>query len=98
MEGQACERLHKNFLPWHRDDDVLAFSNYDLNLDGSPTHRKKDLNGDGCVHDADPKNCPIPENVYSRFDFNGDGICCKNHQRLRVVPARPLRYNQKPAL
>lgn len=55
--------------------DALLYSEGKMkNLDGSAGHRKKDLNGDGCVHDADPKNCPIPENVYSRFDFNGDGI------------------------
>lgn len=33
----------------------------------------RDLNGDGCVHEQDPKTCPVDENVYSRFDFNGDG-------------------------
>lgn len=55
-------------------DALLYAENKFKNLDGSLAHRKKDLNGDGCVHDADPKNCPVPESVCSRFDFNGDGI------------------------
>ncbi len=55
--------------------DALLYAAGKLNyLDGSPSHRKKDLNSDGCVHDADPTACPVPESVYSRFDFNGDGI------------------------
>lgn len=33
----------------------------------------KDLNGDGCVNGADAQ-CNIKENVYPRYDFNGDGI------------------------
>jgi subtilisin family serine protease len=55
--------------------DALLYAEGKLkNLDGAPNHPKKDLNGDGCVHDADPKTCPIPENAYARFDFNGDGL------------------------
>ncbi len=42
-------------------------------LDGPPDHPKRDLNGDGCVHGAQP-GCPYPERVYPRFDFNGDGV------------------------
>lgn len=54
--------------------DALLYAEGKLkNLDGAPGHRKKDLNGDGCVYDADPKVCPTSENVYPRFDFNGDG-------------------------
>ncbi len=34
----------------------------------------EDLNGDGCVHEADPQACPVPEPIYARFDFNGDGV------------------------
>ncbi|MFN4219011.1 MAG: S8 family serine peptidase [Candidatus Bipolaricaulia bacterium] len=48
------------------------------NLDGSPTHRKKDLNGDGCVHDAAPTACPVLESAYTRFDFNGDGLVSRD--------------------
>lgn len=59
-------------------DALLYAENRFKNLDGSPTHRKKDLNGDGCVHDADPTACPIPENIYARFDFNGDGIVSRD--------------------
>lgn len=55
-------------------DALLYAEDKFKNLDGSLTHRKKDLNGDGCVHDADPTACPVPEDIYSRFDFNGDGI------------------------
>ncbi len=51
------------------------------NLDGTRNHRKKDLNGDGCVHEADPQNCPTPESIYARFDFNGDGLL---HRELRA--------------
>jgi subtilisin family serine protease len=55
--------------------DALLYAEGKLkNLDGAPNHPKKDLNGDGCVYDADPKTCPIPENAYARFDFNGDGL------------------------
>lgn len=59
-------------------DALLSAEKKSKNLDGSPTHPKKDLNGDRCVHDADPKDCPIPENIYSRFDFNGDGIVSRD--------------------
>lgn len=54
--------------------DALLYAEGKLkNLDGALNHRKKDLNGDGCVHQADPKACPTPESIYARFDFNGDG-------------------------
>jgi len=32
-----------------------------------------DLNGDGCIHELKPQICPTMENIYPRFDFNGDG-------------------------
>lgn len=38
-----------------------------LDLDGSSTHPKKDVNGNGTVQG------PAAENVYPRGDFNGDG-------------------------
>ncbi len=54
--------------------DALLYAEGKLkNLDGAPNHPKKDLNGDGCVHEADPNVCPTPESIYARFDFNGDG-------------------------
>jgi subtilisin family serine protease len=52
-------------------DALLSVEGQLKDLDGAQSHRKKDLNGDGCVHNADPKRCPTPENVYARFDFNG---------------------------
>lgn len=55
-------------------DALLYTENTLKNLDGAASHRKKDLNGDGCVHEADPQTCPVPEPIYARFDFNGDGI------------------------
>jgi uncharacterized protein YkwD/plastocyanin len=45
----------------------------DISLDGDPQHPKKDLNFDGCVFDPIGGCGPRPENIYPRFDFNGDG-------------------------
>ncbi len=56
-----------------RDALLYVEGKYRQNLDGSAKHPKKDLNGDGCVHEFDPPNCPYDENLYPRFDFNGDG-------------------------
>jgi len=56
-----------------RDALLYVEGKYRQNLDGSAKHPKKDLNGDGCVHEADPKSCPYEEDLYPRFDFNGDG-------------------------
>ncbi len=55
-------------------DAVLYAEGHLKNLDGAPGHRKKDLNSDGCVHEADPTACPTPESIYARFDLNGDGV------------------------
>src|SRR5258707_1003936 len=60
--------------------DATAFD-----LNGAPKHVKQDLNFDGCVntidYSTDPisppphdPQCPTPETVYPRFDFNGDGV------------------------
>lgn len=51
----------------------------DTDLDGAANHKKKDLNQDGCVgrltYPSGASNCDNApgENVYPRFDFNGDG-------------------------
>ncbi len=48
----------------------------DIDLDGSATHPKKDLNLNGCVFERLAPSvtaCPPVEGVYPRFDFNGDG-------------------------
>lgn len=51
-----------------------------VQLDGDPNHPKKDLNADGCVvnqgYAGGAPNCAangVKENIYPRFDFNGDG-------------------------
>jgi len=52
-----------------------------LELDGSPEHPKKDLNGDGVVKLRAPGGLPDgrAENVFPRGDFNGDGIISRNN-------------------
>lgn len=60
--------------------DALIQANFGgANLDGDPDNPKKDLNLDGCVNGlpypggaANCLNSPN-ENVFPRFDFNGDG-------------------------
>jgi len=59
-------------------DALLYSEGLQRNLDGAADHPKKDLNGDGCVHEADPGACPYPESLYPRFDFNGDGIISRS--------------------
>lgn len=55
-----------DFRRW-RDWLLQAEASSALQLDGSATHPKKDLNGDGLVQSA------VQENVYPEGDFNGDG-------------------------
>lgn len=69
-------------------DAWLQVTGQTNHLDGSPTHFKRDLNGDGRVFDqpvSPPHPAPyynhvgasappLPEEVYSRFDFNGNGL------------------------
>jgi len=62
-----------------RDALIYVEGRYRHNLDGKANNPKKDLNGDGCIHDYDPASCPIEENVYPRFDFNGDGQISRNN-------------------
>jgi subtilisin family serine protease len=50
----------------------------DLDLDGSATHPKKDVNGNGQVEG------PSDENTYPRADFNGDGQLSRT--ATRYVP------------
>ncbi|MCL4534081.1 MAG: PKD domain-containing protein, partial [Bacteroidetes bacterium] len=61
-------------------------------LDGSAGNLKRDENLDGCVHSADPVNCPTHENIYSRFDFNGDGRVSRTDS-MQV----PLKTDGSPA-
>jgi uncharacterized protein YkwD/plastocyanin len=42
-----------------------------INLGSAADHPKRDLNFDACVYLFN--GCTTPEEVYSRFDFNGDG-------------------------
>lgn len=64
--------------------DQFRAAGLPLNLDGDPAHFKRDLNGDGCVGDSPALHSGSPptianctsapdENVFPRFDFNGDG-------------------------
>ncbi|HEV7664238.1 MAG TPA: S8 family serine peptidase, partial [Chloroflexota bacterium] len=60
-------------------------------------HLKRDLNFDGCVYRVeggltDPDACGTPEDVYARFDFNGDGHVSLDHMELM-----PLRADGTPA-
>jgi hypothetical protein len=59
-------------------DALLYIEGLQRNLDGAADHPKKDLNGDGCVHEADSVGCPYPESLYPRFDFNSDGIVSRD--------------------
>ncbi|MEA2167028.1 MAG: large repetitive protein, partial [Solirubrobacteraceae bacterium] len=62
--------------------DTSCPSPGEIVLDGGPTHGKNDANLDGCVAAQPPvAACLTPENVFSRFDFNGDG-------RLDRLPGR----------
>lgn len=68
-------------------------------MDGAPTHFKRDLNQDGLVFDqpVDPvhpepydiRSAPgqaLPEMIYSRFDFNGNGLLDQDGHRWRPGP------------
>jgi hypothetical protein len=55
-----------DFRRW-RDWLLQTEASADLKLDGSATHPKKDINGNGAVEAA------AQENVYPKGDFNGDG-------------------------
>jgi plastocyanin len=52
-----------------------------IDLNGGPSHPKKDLNFDGCVSVGE-STCPTSETVYSRFDFNGDGLVSRTTTAL----------------
>ena len=56
-------------------------------LDGDLLHPKKDLNLDGCLwYASTATECVTPDDVFPRFDFNGDGLVSRD-ARARV----PLR-------
>ena len=48
-----------------------------INLDGFPNHSKKDLNNDRCTLTTIAA-CAADEEVFSRFDLNGDGVLLAN--------------------
>jgi alpha-tubulin suppressor-like RCC1 family protein/uncharacterized protein YkwD/thiol-disulfide isomerase/thioredoxin/plastocyanin/uncharacterized membrane protein YphA (DoxX/SURF4 family) len=66
----------------------------DIVLNGSDNHQSKDLNQDGCVDTSG--NCPQRENLYPRFDFNGDGIISISDDITRKVKV-PLKADGTPA-
>jgi hypothetical protein len=66
-----------DFRRW-RDWLLQTEGGPDLSLDGSSTHPKKDVNGNGLVEAA------AAENLYPRGDFNGDGRLSRS--ALSVVP------------
>lgn len=80
----------KDFRPF-RDAWLVANRILPRQLDGSVTHFKKDYNMDGCIgnspvapaHPVDitqPASCnnTPSENVFPRYDFNGDGKITQN--------------------
>jgi PKD repeat protein len=52
-----------------------------------PPNVKNDLNRDGCVQElgSDIPTCTSDENVYPRFDFNGDGVLDDRRALLKGV-------------
>lgn len=73
-----------DFRRW-RDWLLQAENVAGLQLDGSPDHPKKDLNGDSLVQ------TPALENVYPRGDFNGDGMI----SRADAAPVRGVIGGQQ---
>lgn len=78
-----------------RDAWLQVFGEADY-LDGPPTHFKRDLNFDGQVFDQPvapahpapydiepPAGPPLPEQLYSRYDYNGNGFLDKETQIFR---------------
>jgi subtilisin family serine protease len=86
----VLEDLQTDDRPFNNEVDMRDFRRWrdwllqveqpaGLVLDGSETHPKKDLNGDGVV------GAPWEENIFPRGDFNGDGIISRT--ATAVVPA-----------
>lgn len=77
-----------------------------VTLDGGAAHFKKDLNVDGCVRTsvaspahptvASPASCANgpAENVYARYDFNGDGRV--NGREVNPLPAEVAPFKVDP--
>ncbi len=64
-----------------------------VSLDGPGDHPKFDLNFDKCVNQGPgDAGCPTPENVFPRFDFNGDGKISRFEDA-----AVPLKADGAPA-
>ncbi len=80
---QLCEKL-----PPGTGECIDIADSADIQLNGPPDHPKKDLNFDRCVNQgsSDP-DCPTSENVFPRFDFNGDGVFSRSD--LATVPLKP---------
>jgi subtilisin family serine protease len=70
-------------------------------LDGANAHKKKDLNEDGCANGVPAEvgtlgcnNPPPPlENIYPRFDFNGDGRV--NNRRAPINDPAQIVQNKR---
>ncbi len=64
-----------------------------IQLNGPSDHPKRDLNFDRCVNQGpDDFDCPTSENIFPRFDFNGDGVFSRS-----AVSAVPLKPDGSPA-
>jgi alpha-tubulin suppressor-like RCC1 family protein/uncharacterized protein YkwD/plastocyanin/thiol-disulfide isomerase/thioredoxin/uncharacterized membrane protein YphA (DoxX/SURF4 family) len=79
---QVCQTYSGSSLPLPLECPNPA----DIILNGPSDHPAKDLNRDGCVNPG--ADCMQKENIYPRFDFNGDGIISLSESDKIKVPVK----------